>query len=425
MKNYLLFLIIIYLLLASNEIFSQWMSTSLTEITPALAPKYDTAGTDLYAGTFRGIYNSSDSGANWDTLWAVQTDTLVYCLATANDWIFAGTKNGGLIRSSNNGQNWSLSSNGLPSFNIRGVEIVANNLGDTTLFAATFGGGIFKSTDFASNWLPANNGISNLYLFSFITLGNGTSDPQIFAASNGDGIYKSTDFGNSWFTSNNGLNHLDVRVFASNITSGVTNLFAGTHNGGMYLSTNEGDSWTQINNGVISNWIWALTSTPGDSSAPIVFAGSDLGGCYRTTNNGLLWEDYGPVDPNTNNYVFAINGDYILAGTQDGVLRRLIDETSDIINLNNNLPGVFTLNQNYPNPFNPSTTISFSIPNEEFVTLKVFNSLGEEVAELVNETKSAGNYSVSFNANNLSSGIYFYKITAGNFVEVKKMILIR
>ncbi|MFZ2864039.1 MAG: T9SS type A sorting domain-containing protein, partial [Ignavibacteriaceae bacterium] len=89
------------------------------------------------------------------------------------------------------------------------------------------------------------------------------------------------------------------------------------------------------------------------------------------------------------------------------------------------VPLGFALKQNYPNPFNPSTTISFSIPNEEFVTLKVFNSLGEEVAELVNETKSAGNYSVSFNANNLSSGIYFYKITAGNFVEVKKMILIR
>jgi hypothetical protein len=83
------------------------------------------------------------------------------------------------------------------------------------------------------------------------------------------------------------------------------------------------------------------------------------------------------------------------------------------------------LEQNYPNPFNPSTTISFSIPNEEFVSLKVFNSLGEKVAELVNERKPAGNYSVSFNAIKLASGIYFYKISAGNFLQTRKMILVK
>lgn len=81
--------------------------------------------------------------------------------------------------------------------------------------------------------------------------------------------------------------------------------------------------------------------------------------------------------------------------------------------------------QNYPNPFNPSTTISFSIPEEDFVSLKVFNSLGEEVAKLINETKPAGNYSVSFNASDLTSGVYFYKINAGSFVEIKKMVLMK
>ena len=88
-------------------------------------------------------------------------------------------------------------------------------------------------------------------------------------------------------------------------------------------------------------------------------------------------------------------------------------------------PGNFVLNQNYPNPFNPTTTISFSIPNEELISLKVFNSLGEEVAELIDETKPAGNYSVSFDASKLSSGVYLYKISAGNFVETKKMILMK
>ncbi|WP_337873131.1 T9SS type A sorting domain-containing protein, partial [Ignavibacterium sp.] len=88
-------------------------------------------------------------------------------------------------------------------------------------------------------------------------------------------------------------------------------------------------------------------------------------------------------------------------------------------------PTDFVLNQNYPNPFNPSTSISFSIPNEELVSLKVYNSLGEEVAELISENKPAGNYSISFDAVALSSGLYFYQIKAGNFIETKKMILIK
>ena len=92
---------------------------------------------------------------------------------------------------------------------------------------------------------------------------------------------------------------------------------------------------------------------------------------------------------------------------------------------NSDIPSGYALLNNYPNPFNPSTTISFSIPEEEFVVLKVFNSLGEELAELVNEALSAGNYSVSFAASELTSGIYFYQIKAGNFAEVKKMMLIK
>ena len=88
-------------------------------------------------------------------------------------------------------------------------------------------------------------------------------------------------------------------------------------------------------------------------------------------------------------------------------------------------PQGFQLSQNYPNPFNPSTKISFSIPEEGYVSLKVFNSLGEEVAELVNESITTGNYSVSFDASGLTSGVYFYQIKAGNFVETKKMILIK
>jgi hypothetical protein len=85
----------------------------------------------------------------------------------------------------------------------------------------------------------------------------------------------------------------------------------------------------------------------------------------------------------------------------------------------------YSLIQNYPNPFNPTTTISYSLPLASLVQLKIFNILGQEIATLVNEEKPSGNYQVEFNASNLSSGIYLYKIQAGSFVESKKMILLK
>jgi len=89
------------------------------------------------------------------------------------------------------------------------------------------------------------------------------------------------------------------------------------------------------------------------------------------------------------------------------------------------IPAGFSLSQNYPNPFNPTTCIKYALSNNEFVTLKVFDPLGKEVATLVNEVKPAGYYQIEFNAAKLPSGIYFYKLQAGNFVETKKMILIK
>ncbi len=91
----------------------------------------------------------------------------------------------------------------------------------------------------------------------------------------------------------------------------------------------------------------------------------------------------------------------------------------------NQTPKEFVLNQNYPNPFNPSTTISYSIPKNGLVKLTVYDILGKEIVTLVNEVKTAGNYILDFDASNLSSGIYFYKITSGEFSSIKKMMLIK
>ncbi|MCX6150006.1 MAG: T9SS type A sorting domain-containing protein [Ignavibacteriales bacterium] len=90
-----------------------------------------------------------------------------------------------------------------------------------------------------------------------------------------------------------------------------------------------------------------------------------------------------------------------------------------------NIPAVFQLKQNYPNPFNPSTKINYEIPATGFVSLKVYDMLGKEVATLVNEEKLAGDYEIEFAPQGLLSGIYFYKLKAGNFVETRKMILLK
>jgi hypothetical protein len=89
------------------------------------------------------------------------------------------------------------------------------------------------------------------------------------------------------------------------------------------------------------------------------------------------------------------------------------------------LPDKFELSQNYPNPFNPTTLIKYSLPKAGNVSLKVYNVLGKEVATLVNGYQTAGNYKVKFNARGLASGLYFYRLTAGDFVSVKKMMLLK
>lgn len=114
-----------------------------------------------------------------------------------------------------------------------------------------------------------------------------------------------------------------------------------------------------------------------------------------------------------------------LFGTAFNKIYKFVNTTVDVKEIGNKIPNNFELAQNYPNPFNPTTVINFSIPASSNVTLKVYDMLGREVASLLNETKAAGSYAVSFDASQLSSGTYIYTLTAGNFVSSKKMMLIK
>jgi len=100
-------------------------------------------------------------------------------------------------------------------------------------------------------------------------------------------------------------------------------------------------------------------------------------------------------------------------------------EYSKIVDVEVGFPTEFSLSQNYPNPFNPTTSIQYTVGSLQFVTFKVYDVLGKEIATLINETKPAGAYEVEFNGTGLPSGIYFYRITAGSYSETRKMVLLR
>jgi len=113
---------------------------------------------------------------------------------------------------------------------------------------------------------------------------------------------------------------------------------------------------------------------------------------------------------------FKFSGDILFTGN-------LLTDAEDILNLS--IPDRYELQQNYPNPFNPATKIEYAIPEEGFVNLTVYNVIGQVVKEIVNEYKRAGYYEVTFNANNLGSGFYLYRITSGKFNATKKMLLLK
>jgi Secretion system C-terminal sorting domain/Serine aminopeptidase, S33 len=127
-----------------------------------------------------------------------------------------------------------------------------------------------------------------------------------------------------------------------------------------------------------------------------------------------------PVLNNGYNYIYLNNKSYIDLPVVNSGLEADANETEGNLS-----PYTFELEQNYPNPFNPLTMINFEVPSKDLVTLKVFDMLGKEVKTLVNDERNAGRYSISFDGMNLSSGVYFYKLTAGSFNDTKKMILVK
>ncbi len=150
---------------------------------------------------------------------------------------------------------------------------------------------------------------------------------------------------------------------------------------------------------------------------------------YTTTVN----DSVGKILIHRGQHISYIRGIIFFAGGGGGFRYKLVPRTdadfgiitSVNIDRTPTLADHFSLVQNYPNPFNPSTTIRYTLPGAEVVTVKIFNLLGQEVETLVNQQQPAGEYTIRYDASHLSSGIYFYQLRAGNFTEVRKMLLLK
>ncbi|MBN8572219.1 MAG: T9SS type A sorting domain-containing protein, partial [Ignavibacteria bacterium] len=193
----------------------------------------------------------------------------------------------------------------------------------------------------------------------------------------------------------------------------------------VFRTTNYGANWVNITGNLLNVPANSLIIDYNKDST--LFVGTDAG-VYYTTRLGASWVQLGTGLPNSPVFDLIYHqASFKLVAATHGRSMFEVDISNLPSGINNNTVTAndFILKQNYPNPFNPETNIAYELKQKAFVTLKVFDLSGKEVAVLVNGIKAQGSYNVKFSAAELSSGLYFYKLESGEFSEVKKMMLIK
>lgn len=196
-------------------------------------------------------------------------------------------------------------------------------------------------------------------------------------------------------------------------------------------TTDGGQNWVPQQSGTTMD-LWGVSFSDADNG----FAVGNWGTILRTTDGGQNWLNQRGITGNHFSSVSAVDPSTAIAVANFGTIVKTTNGGATFIEQENNQtqPSEFLLSQNYPNPFNPRTTIPYTIPLDERreaknVTLIVYDVLGTEVATLVDEEKSPGNYEVEFEStigsHQLASGIYFYQLKAGDYISTKKMILMK
>jgi hypothetical protein len=286
---------------------------------------------------------------------------------------------------------------------------------------------IAKSTDDGVLWTTPGPSIisGNLFDFrnqSFITIGR----VYYYLCCSYTFIHLSSDYGNNWAFLGWPPYHPYWIPYAVGLFSNNNIIIVEEHfieeKKAICLSTDMCSTWTVID--TLINSQVGLSYSSGSSEGMLigtedlgVFLFSDMGDSLGSRNEGLTNLNIKTLTLDNNGYVYA--------GTENGVWRRPLTEIVTSVDNEPTQPTEFALEQNYPNPFNPSTTFRYSIPTQSKVVIKVFDVLGNEVATLMDEEKSVGTYELTWNAENLSSGIYFYQLKAGEFISTKKMILLK
>jgi photosystem II stability/assembly factor-like uncharacterized protein len=385
----------------------------------------------LYAGsTF--VHKSTNQGNGWTIVNGGQSldGNPLLAMTVSNfstDTLYATTSpitsRGHVFVSFNGGISWTNITGILPDRYLTDITIAPNNAAIVYVTVAGYGSShLFKSTNAGQSWIDIGTSLPDAPGYSIIV--DPINQNNVFFG-NDITVYASTDAGNSWFEYSNGLPEASF-IYDLNIVNVNHRLRVATHGNGVYeadidlVIPVELVSFTGIcdNNKIKLNWSTATELNNKGFEIERSIDNNDF------ITRGFV-EGFG-TSTESHEYSFtedAVNGKLYYRLKQidfDGSY-----SYSKSIEINSVYASSFELSQNYPNPFNPSTVISYQLPVSSNVTLKVFDVLGNEIATIVNEDKPAGEYEVEFNSNGLPSGIYFYKLTAGEYNQTQKMVYLK
>jgi len=373
----------------------------------------DGTGPNLWATAFHyEVYLSTNNGDSWVKrtndlhpeyryIDIVSTDSSTYVAYINNN-----LTNTGVYKTTNNGLNW----NWMTGFVNRSINCIEAP-SDSMLFIGLY----FKNGDFGFHGYGPSlytMGLPNLGVWEIAV-----KEGNVFAATY-DGVYKSTNYGVDW--TNTGISGNKLVVHGNNIYAAATD-----NSRGIYRSSDNGATWNLL--GLTDKDIMSLAVFDNG-----IIAGIMNEGYFVSIDNGANWypknEGLDSIPTNLGDIVIR---DGIIYSAIDGlsIWKRSVNNITEAEEISEELPRTFLLMQNYPNPFNPSTVISYQLPVAGLVTLKIYDLLGREVATLINEEKAAGSYNVEFNPESRIqhpvSGVYFYRLQAGGYIETKKMLLLK
>jgi photosystem II stability/assembly factor-like uncharacterized protein len=325
----------------------------------------------------RIILRTTDGGNNWITQLKdsiLYANTAVFFIDANTGWVVGGNK---ILNTSDGGENWTTTTIN-STYGLNGIYFTDANTGTVVGYEGT----ILRTTNGGGSWVEQTSGTTYPLNSVFFTSANvGWIVGWKWTTSVDGVLLHTTDGGNNWTTqfTKKGMGFTSL-FFTSDETGWIVGGDWGTQLGGILYTTDGGNNWIEQTSGTTKY----------------------LNSVYFTSP--------------TSGWIVGVHGT-ILKTTNGGVT--FVEEQIDEI------PTAYTLSQNYPNPFNPTTKISWQSPVSSKQVLKVFDVLGNEVAVLVDEEMEAGYHSIDFNASDLPSGVYFYQLKVGNFIETKKMILLR